>query len=465
MPEDFREIADRLFSDYLPPVVPAAAAGRSPVHVVYGGANLFKRDTAPKFGRLAIRSIETYAPDFADFARAMWLKGADSLPRFPDAVAALGERMASDPAALRTENPDAWFALTVYERVLGKLRAEPVEDFRIDFEDGYGIRPDDEEDSDAVRAAEELAAAFKEGLAPRFFGFRPKSLQAETRRRSVRTLEIFSSAFFAACGDHRPERLIVTLPKITSPVEVSVLAELLDILENRLRLPAGTFRIEVMIETPESVLRPRETADAGRGRVEAAHFGAFDYTASLGVTADHQHLQHDACRFARQMMQAALASSGVRLSDSVTTEMPVPIHRADNLSIAEIAENHAAVHRAWRRHFNNVTHSLVNGFFQSWDLHPAQLAARYAAVYAFFLESADAQGSRLRAFIDKATRAMLTGNLFDDAASAQGLLNFFVRARSCGALSDGEIEAKTGLTVDEIANGSFAAMIERRSGP
>jgi hypothetical protein len=206
----------------------------------------------------------------------------------------------------------------------------------------------------------------------------------------------------------------------------------------------------------------RELAEAGKNRINSAHFGAFDYTASFGITANHQHLGHDACRFARAAMQVNLAPLGIRLSDSVTTEMPVPVHRGENLSEKQKSENKRAVRQAWRKHFNNVTSSLINGFYQSWDLHPAQLGARYAAVYAFFLESADEQTARLKNFVGKATQAMLTGNQFDDTASAQGLLNFFIRAAGCGAMTEAEVLQKTDLSSEELKSASFIKIMSLR---
>ena len=95
------------------------------------------------------------------------------------------------------------------------------------------------------------------------------------------------------------------------------------------------------------------------------------------------------------------------------------------------------MHRAWRLHADDVRHSLVNGFYQGWDLHPAQLPTRYAAVYAFFLEGLDAASERLRNFVDKAAQATLVGDVFDDAATGQGLLNFFLRGINCGAITRG----------------------------
>ncbi len=461
MSERFEKIARELFERNLdrfdPPRVPTF--DRQPVHVVYGGADRFGAETPAKFGRLALASIENYAPTFAEFADAMWLKGADTLPRFAEPIQGLERLFRDDPEGAHERHPEAWFAWTVYRRVIEKLKSDPVEDFRIDFEDGYGIRTDDEEDAHAISAARELALVDGDEL--NFRGFRIKSFQRETYKRAVRTLQIFLGEYLKS---GTLSNFVVTLPKIVRAEEVATLASLLDEIESESSLEHGSIGIEIMIETPEAVADPATLVRAGRGRVTSAHFGAFDYTASLGVAADHQHLQHEACRFARQMMQNSLAPLGVRLSDSVTTDMPVPIHRGELLSPKQISENIRAVRGAWRKHFNNVTHALIKGFYQGWDLHPAQLPARYAALFAFFLENADAQAARLRQFVGKATKAMLTGNLFDDAASAQGLLNFFIRAASCGAMTIDEITQKTDLSPDELRSASFSKIMENRRG-
>jgi Citrate lyase beta subunit len=443
-------------------------AARSPVHVVYGGANLFTAETPAKLGKLALKAIDTYAPDFAEFARAMWLAGADTLPLDEDAVRELEFQLIENEGKTKSENFAAWLAWTVYNRTIEKLKNEPVEDFRIDFEDGYGFRPDEEEDAHAVAASDELARSFSEKTVTPFCGFRIKSLQPETRRRAVRTLDLFLTNLLEKTGGKLPANFVVNLPKIIRADEVAALAELLDKFESKNGLDSGAIKIEIMIETPQAILGEkgeialRSLVEAGGGRVVSAHFGAYDYTASFGISGMHQHLNHDACNFARQMMQTALSPLNIRLSDSVTIEMPVPVHRGENLTEKQIMENKAAVQRAWRKHFNNVTTSLINGFYQSWDLHPAQLAARYAAVYAFFLESKDVQARRLKNFVEKATRASLTGNTFDDAASANGLLNFFLTALNCGALREDEIMRETGFTPEELRVGSFAKIMERK---
>jgi len=442
---------------------------RNPVHVVYGGANLFRKDTPKKLGKIALKSLETYAPNFVEFADAMRLKGADTLPKYEDVVEKLEFQIARNPEKIKKENFAAWFAWTIYQRTIEKLQREPVEDFRIDFEDGYGIRSNEEEDAHSISASDELAKSFLENSITPFSGFRIKSFAPETYRRAIRTLDLFLANFLEKTVGKLPENFVVTLPKITRKEEVEILGELLTEFEKQNNLANGAIKIEIMIETPQAIVGDtgeialRSLVKAANKRCVAAHFGAYDYTASFGISGVHQHLQHEACNFARQMMQIALSPLSIRLSDSVTTKMPIPIYKGENLTQEQLTENKLAVRNAWRKHFNNVTNSLINGFYQSWDLHPAQLAARYAAVYAFFLESAAEQGKRLKGFVEKATQASLTGNTFDDAASAQGLLNFFGRAFSCGAMIETEILEATSLTIEELNSASFVKIMESKN--
>jgi hypothetical protein len=88
---------------------------------------------------------------------------------------------------------------------------------------------------------------------------------------------------------------------------------------------------------------------------------------------------------------------------------------------------------------------------------------RYAACFAFFLEGLEAASARLKNFIEKAGQATLVGNMFDDAATGQGLLNFFLRAQAGGAIDMAEVAA-TGLSIEEIQTRSFAKILARRSG-
>ena len=146
--------------------------------------------------------------------------------------------------------------------------------------------------------------------------------------------------------------------------------------------------------------------------------------------------------------------------------MPVAPHRfvegGPPLTPEQIEENREVVHRAWRLHYNHIQHSLINAFYQGWDLHPAQLPTRYAAVYAFFLESLEAASERLKNFVEKAAKATLVGDVFDDAATGQGLLNYFLRAVNCGAINEAEAVQLSGLSLEELRSASFVKILKNR---
>ena len=418
---------------------PGERHDRQPVHTVYGGAHLFRANSAQKLGALALSALDENAPDPAALAQALQFR---------------------DPS----------LAATVRARVAEKLRHEPVEDIRLDFEDGYGNRPDDEEDGHAQSAAEEIAAGLRAGTLPPFIGIRIKPLSQELHGRSLRTLDLFVTALARETKKRLPPNFVVTVPKIMAPGQVAAVARSCAALEHRLGLRAGVLQLELMIETPQSILGPdgtsamRALVAAGDRRVTGAHFGTYDYTALCGITASWQRMGHQACDFARHMMQVALAQSGVRLSDGATNIMPVAPHRPAPdrpLTDDQRRENRDAVHRAWKIHFDDVKHSLVNGYYQGWDLHPAQLPSRFAAVYEFFLSSRPAATARLRNFVEKAAQATLVGDVFDDAATGQGLLNFFVRGLTSGALTLDEAR-ETGLTVEELQGRSFLEILKNR---
>jgi citrate lyase beta subunit len=401
---------------------PGDSPARQPVHVIYGGAHLFKADTAQKLGALALKALQEHAPDAQTLAQAIGL----------------------DPA----------LADRIYLRIIEKLTQEPVEDLRIDFEDGFGARPDHEEDGFAMLAAEEVAAGLQRGTLPPSIGIRVKPLNDEHRQRSLRTFDLFLTRLVDRSSGRLPANFVVTLPKITSPEQVGAMASACEAFEYWKGLPPDSLRFEVMIETTQSVFAadgtialPRFVAE-GRGRIVAAHFGTYDYTAGCGITASYQHMLHPVCDFAKHVMQVALAGTGIWLSDGATNVMPIG--------------SREAVHRAWRLHAEHIRHSLVNGFYQGWDLHPAQLPSRYAAVYSFFLEGLGPASERLKNFVEKAAQATLVGDVFDDAATGQGLLNYFLRALNCGAMTEREAIEMSGLTVDELRTRSFVKILNGR---
>jgi hypothetical protein len=222
-----------------------------------------------------------------------------------------------------------------------------------------------------------------------------------------------------------------------------------------------------MVETPQCLLAPDgrmmlpQLLDAAEGRLRGAHFGTYDFTAALDVTAAHQAMRHPLAELAKGLMKLAFAGTGVALSDGATTLLPAAPHKGEKLSAKQRAENRRVVHRAWRQSATDIRHSMLSGFYQGWDLHPAQLPARYGAVYAFFLESFDAAKERLSGFVAQLGQARLTGDVFDDAATGQGLLNFFLRGINCGAISEEEATA-TGLSLSELRQRSFAAIARAR---
>jgi len=418
---------------------------RQPVHTVYGGAHLFRAETTRRLGELAAQSMAIYARDAGELARGLG---------FRDAGASLGE------AALGA----------LYARVQAKLSREPVEDFRLDFEDGFGARPDDEEDAVARTAAGEVARGIAGGHLPPFIGIRIKSFGDEWKDRGARTLGLFIDELLAASGGRLPDNFVVTLPKVTVAEQPRTLVRLFEILERRHHLDPGTLRLEIMIETTQSLLGADGRSPlpgflaACESRCVAAHFGTYDFTASCNITAAYQAMEHPLCDLAKGMMMLAFAGTGIFLSDGATNIMPVGPHRAPPggaLSAQQLDENRAVVHAAWRLAHRDIRRSLESGFYQGWDLHPAQLPVRFATCYGFFMEGLPQAAERLRNFVAKAAQATLVGDVFDDAATGQGLLNFFLRALNSGAI-DVEDATATGLTPEELSLRSFAKILAAR---
>ncbi len=415
--ERMEAVSTRIVSE-----LPGDGPGRQPVHTMYGGAHLFTATTAEKMGSMARQFAERWLPEPATMVEVLGVSQA------------VAER--------------------VHPAVLAKLKEEPVEDFRIDFEDGYGNRPDEEEDGHAVEKGAEVAAGMAAGGLPPFIGIRVKTMSGELHRRALRTLDLFVTSVVEKAGA-LPDGFVVTLPKIQDVAQIEVFTEALAELESGLGI--GRIPIELMVETPQMIVDVdgstgiRKWVDAAQGRVRGAHFGTYDYTASLNITAAYQSMDHPACDFARHAQQVSLAGTGVWISDGATNVMPV-------------GDDPAVVRAAMRLHHEHIRHSLSHAYYQGWDLHPAQLVTRYAAVYSFFLEGLDAAGARLSNFVESAAKATLVGDVFDDAATGQGLLNYFLRAIGCGAIDEEEATARTGLTVDELATRSFLRIMEGRRG-
>jgi citrate lyase beta subunit len=377
---------------------PGDSGARQPVHTVYIPADEFTAKLPEQWGVIALASLDAHLPDAAALADVLGV--------------------------------EATIAADVLPRVRAKLTTEPIEDLRVDFEDGYGPRPDDEEDAAARHAAEALAVT---NLA--FCGIRFKSLEPATRRRGIHTLDLFLGALPDTPA--LPAGFVVTLPKVTHVGQVQAFAEVCTALEKSHGLTPGALRFEIQVETPQAILAADGSAAVARmvhcggGRVVGLHYGTYDYSAACGVASPYQSLEHPVAEHAKAVMQVAAAGTGVRLSDGSTNLLPVG-------SAADILG-------AWRLHGRLVRHSLERAYFQGWDLHPLQLVTRYAATYAFYREGMPQACERLRAYVERATSGVL-----DEPATVQGMAALLVRGLQCGALDDAEVTGRSGVDVSEL---------------
>ena len=337
----------------------------------------------------------------------------------------------------------------IIRRVKAKLADEPVEDLRIDFEDGYvgprGAFDDADEDEHVRTAAHALAEAQQSETAPPFAGIRIKSFEAPTRARGVRTLTRFLATYAESRGSL--DGFVVTLPKVTSTEQVGAFVHAASTIEDELGLADASVRFEVQVETPQSVLGPDGTALVARmvhaadGRLTALHYGTYDYSAFCGIAAGQQSLEHPVADHAKLVMQAAAAGTGVRLSDGSTNVLPVG--------------DGDTVHLAWENHHRLVIRSLERGFYQGWDLHPGHLPTRYAATYAFFRGGLARALDRLARYV--AARDEMVGvdpsapaissrtALADEPATARALADFVLRGLDCGAVDATEVRDGCGL--------------------
>jgi citrate lyase beta subunit len=395
--------------------------GRQPVHTAYIPAHRFGLESVRQWGAQALAAMVEFAPGPGELADATGLAPG--------------------------------VAAEVRPLVLAKLASQPIEDLRIDFEDGYGTRADDTEDAHARAAARSLAEVLREDAAPPFMGLRCKGLQKDTRHRAVRTLQRFLGTLLE--NDRPlPKGFVITLPKVTSAAQVSAMAVLCERFERaygiefRLRLP-----FEIQVETPQAILGADGAATIARcmhagaasRRLTGLAFGTYDYTASLGVAAPYQSMEHPAADYARAVMQVAAADTGVQLSDGSTNVLPVG--------------SRDEVTSAWRLHARLVRRSLERGFYQGWDLHPAQLVSRYAATYAFYREGLPAAAARLQAHASQAASGQ------EEPATVRALADFLARGLDCGAISEAEISQQTGLTPDQLRSARRRGIIPTPSLP
>ncbi|MFC8920569.1 DUF6986 family protein [Streptomyces sp. NPDC047821] len=379
---------------------PGDPGTRQPVHTVYVPGEVFEAGTIRSWGDQALAMLDEHAPDAASLA----------------AVLGLDDQLADD----------------VHERVRAKLEREPIEDLRVDFEDGYAGK---DEDTDAARAARLISEAYEQGTAAPYMGIRMKCMEAAVRDRGIRTTDVFLTGLMERGG--LPEGLVLTLPKVTYPEQVAAFVRLLEAFEKGHGLKDGRLGFEIQIETSQAILAADGTAtvarmiDAAEGRATGLHYGTFDYSACLGVSAAYQASDHPAADHAKAIMQVAAAGTGVRVSDGSTNVLPVgPTEK---------------VHDAWRLHYGLTRRALARAYYQGWDMHPGHLPTRYAAVFAFYREGFEQAAKRLSAYANQAG-----GDVMDEPATAKALSSYLLRGIDCGALDTDEVARLTGLTRTDL---------------
>lgn len=397
---------------------PENFTGRQPVHTLYGGAHLFKINTVQKMCVLARKSFNDYADTSEKLASALGWDKKDKLNKL------------------------------IHTKISLKLESEAVEDYRIDFEDGFGIRTDREENQTAEIAAREFANAMKENLLPEFSGIRIKSLSEEVKLRAVKTLEIFLTTLTEKSGGKIPDNFIITLPKVNSTGQIKVFVKILEQLENKLKIKNGKLKFEIMFETPQSVFDRKGRINivpmikASKGRMKAIHLGIYDLSLACEISPKYQTYINPLSDFVRQILVISAAGTRINISDGATNIIPSETHKGITLTEKQKKENSEVIHSAWKTAYENIFHSLKCGIYQGWDLHPSQIPVRYAAVYRFFLEGMEEIFYRYKNFKESYAQAAMTGSKFDDAATGQGFLNYFRRAFNCGAISLIELNEK-----------------------
>ncbi|MEV0435195.1 aldolase/citrate lyase family protein [Nocardia sp. NPDC050413] len=367
-----------------------------PVHTVYVPADRATADTPAEWGATALELLDRHA----DFLAG--LDTTDSLP------------------AVRVG-----------------LSARPVQDLRIDFEDGYGFRADDVEDAAATAAGKTLALMAEKAGAPDSFGIRIKGLAKDERRRALRTLELVLDGV----ADVLPGFLF-TVPKIRAAEQVSAIVDICSGIERAHGLPDHTLRFELQIESPQAIIAPDGTAPIARmlalsdNRCSALHFGTYDYTAACGIAATDQALDHPAADHAKTVMQVAAAQTGVWICDGSTQIVPG--------SDPEFA---------FTNHYRLVERALRRGYYQGWDMHPGHLVTRWLATHNFFRTATDVAVPRLQAYLGRGQEGVV-----DEPATAEALSTTVVRALRCGAVSDDELLARA----PELTEQTLVDLMTRR---
>lgn len=445
-----------------------APAVAPPIHTVVWPADRLTPDTVARIGIEAWTALARYGPDPYSFGQALGVYGSDEEPPRASVRAQQAQRFREDPRAMQREDFDAWLLLAVHARVLERLQSRPVEDLRVDFEGSYGTRDDVEEDVHATATAEAVAVMAARGISSPRVGLRIKPLTPKSMGRAVRTLELFFDTLAGAATSKLGE-LVLTLPRVSLPEQVSTAARLLELLEARHRWPRGRVLMELVVETTPALFDeagrctlPRLVRAAG-GRCVGVHLGSEDLAQACGLAPEPYDGQGPLADLARGLLRLALGDTQVTLSDAVTGPLPEgPYPEASTLTAKQRADNLAAVQRAWSLGHRQILHALGSGLYQGWDRHGAELPVRYAANYRFFLERYDDAARQLHELLTAATAAVVPNRHGDDAGRGQRLLDFVRRAHRCGAIGKSALEL-AGLQPQDLEQPRFVTIVAERA--
>ncbi|MGU3437490.1 DUF6986 family protein [Actinomycetes bacterium M1A6_2h] len=364
-------------------------------------------------------------------AHTVYVSAADATDSTTDEW---GEKAAALLAA-NTELLSSIAGAGVVDRVSNTLARNPIQDLRIDFEDGYGWRGDSAEDGHARAAGSVLASLSARTDGPIALGIRAKGLAPHERRRGIRTLELVLDGAGGV-----PDGFVFTVPKLRAVEQVTAVVTLCEELEKAHGLPDGILRFELQIESPQAVVGADGTATVARaihasdGRCTGLHYGTYDYSAACGITSAQQSLEHPVADHAKDVMMAAAAQTGVWISDGSTQVVPVG--------------SHEQVTEAIRRHFRLVTRSLERGFYQGWDMHPGHLVTRWLATFTFFGAALEPAAVRLQAYLDRQS-----GVVMDEPATAQALAAVLLRGLGTGSFAPADIAAVAPAVTPEVLRG------------
>ncbi|MGV9415812.1 DUF6986 family protein [Nocardia sp. NPDC003693] len=355
----------------------------------------------------------------------VYVSAADADAELPARWGAQASALADGHGELLTELGGA----DALARTRTVLRTRPIQDLRLDFEDGYGTRADETEDSDALRAGA-ILAALPEQVRSR--GIRTKGLTPGEWGRMVRTLE---KVLEGAGGV--PPGFVFTLPKIRAAEQAEAAVLLCQAMESAHGLPERSLRFELQIESPQAVVAADGTATVARaialsaGRCTGLHYGTYDYSAACGISPQFQTLEHPVADHAKAVMQAAAAQTGVWVCDGSTQVLPIG--------------SEVQVREALARHYRLVTRSLERGYYQGWDMGSGHLVTRWLATIGFYRTALEAAAPRIGRYLDRQGGAVV-----DEPATAQALATVVLRGLDCGAFEAGEVTARTPAATVEV---------------